>query len=755
MSDLPIDSADARPLPPGTQETAGHLRWRYLKDKLARYTVWVGGLSVIGALMLIFFYLLSEVLPLFGGAHFEARDRFTLPGSAAETLYVISEEQGEVGMRVDAAGGVVFMDLHTGQTREQTELPAELGDLHSVIEVAPENGLLAAIGNNGTVLLFRHHYRISYPDDKRFIDPDIEYPYGEEPVRLMDVAPLDVAVRDNEDQLAFYGLDSRGTVYMRVFDKVSSFLSDSIELEEEGELRFTPGMTANQVLVDPLLDWMYLIDRQAGRMAFYDLDGAEQPRLVQTAELDGAVLDADFLAGGVSVVVVGSSGVISQWFPARNAQGDWKLARIRDFSLPKGVKPTALGIELRRRVFAVGTQSGRLLMFHATAESEVADEQFGDAPIQEIRFSPRAKLMLLRSGDQLSGYDVENEHPEVSVSGLWGKVWYEGYEQPQYQWQSSAANADFEPKFSLTPLAFGTIKAAFYAMLFAIPLAILGAIFTANFMSAKMRQVVKPTVELMEALPTVILGFLAGLWLAPFIETHLAGVFVLLVLLPLSIPIFGYLWLQFPKSLRFLFPAGWEALLLLPVIMLVTWLSFLLAQPIEIYLFQGNMQTWMDRELGIGYDQRNSLVVGIAMGVAVIPTIFSITEDAIFSVPKHLSLGSLALGATPWQTLVGVVLPTASPGIFSAVMIGMGRAVGETMIVLMATGNTPVMDFSIFEGMRTLSANIAVEMPESEVGSTHYRLLFMAGLVLFLFTFVFNTLAEVVRQRLRQKYASI
>jgi len=149
------------------------------------------------------------------------------------------------------------------------------------------------------------------------------------------------------------------------------------------------------------------------------------------------------------------------------------------------------------------------------------------------------------------------------------------------------------------------------------------------------------------------------------------------------------------------------------------------------------------------------MVVGIAMGVAVIPTIYSIAEDAIFSVPKQLSLGSLALGATPWQTLVGVVLPTASPGIFSAVMIGTGRAVGETMIVLMATGNTAVMDFSMFEGLRTLSANIAVEMPESEVGSTHFRLLFLAGLVLFLFTFAFNTLAELVRQRLRQKYASI
>jgi len=167
------------------------------------------------------------------------------------------------------------------------------------------------------------------------------------------------------------------------------------------------------------------------------------------------------------------------------------------------------------------------------------------------------------------------------------------------------------------------------------------------------------------------------------------------------------------------------------------------------------MPRWMSNELGWAYEQRNSLVVGIAMGFAVIPTIFSIAEDAVFSVPKHLSSGSLALGATPWQTLLYVVLLTASPGIFSAIMVGMGRAVGETMIVLMATGNTAVMDLSIFTGFRTLSANIGVEMPEAAVGSTHYLLLFLSALVLFAFTFFVNTLAELVRQRLREKYSSI
>jgi phosphate transport system permease protein len=200
---------------------------------------------------------------------------------------------------------------------------------------------------------------------------------------------------------------------------------------------------------------------------------------------------------------------------------------------------------------------------------------------------------------------------------------------------------------------------------------------------------------------------------------------------------------------------GREALVQIPVIIILVLLALWLAQPIQNLFFSGDLRDWLSQEAGISYDQRNALVVGCAMGFAVIPTIFSIAEDAIFGVPRSLSDGSLALGATPWQSMVRVVLPTASPGIFSALMIGLGRAVGETMIVLMATGNTPIMDWNLFEGMRTLAANIAVEMPESEVASSHYRILFLAALVLFLFTFVVNTGAEVVRQRLREKYSSL
>jgi phosphate transport system permease protein len=149
--------------------------------------------------------------------------------------------------------------------------------------------------------------------------------------------------------------------------------------------------------------------------------------------------------------------------------------------------------------------------------------------------------------------------------------------------------------------------------------------------------------------------------------------------------------------------------------------------------------------------QRNALVVGFLMGFAIIPIIYTLAEDALSSVPHQLRLGSLGAGATPWQTATRIIIPTAMSGLFSAVMIGLGRAVGETMIVLMAAGNTSVLDWNMWTGFRTLSANLATEMPEAVAGSTHYRVLFLAAFTLFVITFVLNTIAESVRQRFRKR----
>lgn len=729
---------------------------RYIKDRLARYVVLVGGLGVIAALLLIFVYLASEVAPLFSGAHVEQRKTFAIPGDNAPTLYLAAEEQGEVGMRASASGQVSFFDLHSGVATKTEVLPLGERKLLSISSLSVEHGLLAAPLDDGSVLVFAHEYEITYPNDKRLITPSLSYPKSQTPLSFITGPVTSFAAREEGDSLLLVGADANGALNLKQYAQETSLFGEST-LTESPVQTLTPAVKPDILLLEPLLSWLYVIDREAGKIAFYKLNGSEAPELVEVQDAGSKITEARYLAGGISIVVAQADGKVTQWFPARRGEeGAYYLARVREFKVRSGSPVTAIGPELRRRGFAVGDATGQVTMFYATSGSRNHEEQVFDKPVERIAFNPRAKLMMALSADgQLRVNDVHNEHPEVSLSSLWGRVWYESYDEPKFLYQASSASSDFEPKFSLTPLALGTIKGAFYAMIFAIPLAVLGAIFTANFMSAEMRQVVKPAVEVLAALPSVILGFLAGLWLAPFVETNLPGVFLTLLLLPLSMPLFGYLWMRMPRALRLRVPPGWEAALLIPVIAFVVWLCFLAAHPIEYLFFSGNMQSWMDQTLGISYIQRNSLVVGIAMGIAVIPVIFSIAEDAIFSVPKHLTLGSLALGATPWQTLIGVVLPTASPGIFSAVMIGMGRAVGETMIVLMATGNTAVMDFSLFSGMRTLAANVAVEMPESEVGSTHFRLLFLAGLVLFIFTFLLNTLAEVVRSRLRKKYSSL
>ncbi|MBZ0328924.1 ABC transporter permease subunit [Halomonas sp. ANAO-440] len=305
---------------------------------------------------------------------------------------------------------------------------------------------------------------------------------------------------------------------------------------------------------------------------------------------------------------------------------------------------------------------------------------------------------------------------------------------------------------SLSPLAWGTLKAAFWALVFAVPMALGAAIHSSVYMSPRLRSRIKPTLELMEALPGVVIGFVAGLVLAPWVERHLAGAFALLLVMPLGILIAGGAWRWLSPALRQRLPLAWAGLWLAPWLAMLGLAALELAPWLEARLFAGDLRGWLDAELGIDYASRNALIVGLAMGFAVMPSVYALAEDALSGVPSSLGEGAQAMGATRWQTLWKVVLPAAAPGVFAAVMIGAGRAVGETMIVLMASGNTALMSLSPLEGMRSMAAGIAIELPEAVPGSDSYRLLILAALLLFLFTFLVNTMAEVVRSRLRRRY---
>jgi phosphate transport system permease protein len=379
----------------------------------------------------------------------------------------------------------------------------------------------------------------------------------------------------------------------------------------------------------------------------------------------------------------------------------------------------------------------------------------GGTPIRSVAFSPKGDgLAVLDTAGLMAIYEVRNPFPEVTLKTLFGAVWYEGYDQPEHVWQSSSGSDEFEPKYGLMPLVFGTFKGTLYALLLALPVSILAAIFTSQFMHPDLRGKIKPIVEMMAALPTVVLGFLAALWLAPLLERLFPALVGMSMLVPSVVVLISLVWHAAPTHIRGWFRPGTEALLLIPVIAATIIFCLWSNEWWADVLFGGDFTGWVVDRLGVHYDQRNAVVVGIVMGFAIVPIIYTIAEEALSNVPRNLVAGSLALGATRWQTVWRLVLLAASPGIFSAIMIGFGRAVGETMIVLMATGNTPIVDWSWTNGFRTLSANIAVEIPEAPHGSALYRILFLAALLLFVFTFAINTVAEIVRQRLRQRYTS-
>jgi phosphate transport system permease protein len=702
----------------------------------------LGGAAVIGAITLIFAYLLWVVAPIFIPGDIDPNIEFAVV--ERPTALVDVSENGSVFQRISTSGIVEFYGAGDGVPIAAFDLKTPVADASRVY---PEVDVYALITPQNEVLFLRTRYLVSFTDDVRQLTPKLSFPYSQQRIDLGPHHSFDALAFGNELTLAT-SLERTLTVRRYKGARNGSKLPTPTQVEISTQI------VPARLFLGPRAQWVYAISRE-GELEVIDLRSFAAITRLYRGRLvaDGVDMTAvEPLLGRQSLMVADTSGGVVQWSMYKQPGGT-HVEPIRAFETETPVRRFIM--EPRRKGFATLEGNGNLSLFYPTSGRLIAEFVASVDPNAAVAISPRSDAFISAPDDRsIRALELDNKHPEISFNTLWGKVWYEGYAEPIFSWQSSSADTDFEPKFSLTPLAFGTLKAAFYALLFAVPLAIMGAIYTAYFMAPQMRSWVKPGIEIMASLPTVILGFIGGLWLAPVIESHLSSTLSVLLMLPLGLFIFALVWSRLPDRWTKRF-AGWYGLLVTPLIVAMLIAAFDMGPWLEQTLFDGNSRAWIRETFGLNYDQRNALVVGIVMGLAVIPNIFSIAEDAIYGVPTHLTNGSLALGATPWQTLVHVVLLTARPGIFSAVMIGMGRAVGETMIVLMATGNTPLMDFNIFEGMRTFAANIAVELPESEVASSHYRILFLAALVLFILTFIFNTFAEIVRQRLRVRYGSL
>jgi phosphate transport system permease protein len=755
------------------QAAAGRARALRRADRTAAVLITLGGIGIVASVVGILVFVLAEAWPLFQGARGRPLDTLELaavpapsalptPAAApsvpaapvpAAPLVVAAplatgvDEYQLYLYQLRTDGRLAFFRMRDGSFAFEREVPLVAGVPLVAASRTLTGDRLAAATVDGRVALMQVRFQPRY-DGQTLADLDVTV----EERGVADLQAGGQALRE-----VSYHEDASGgqaVAALLADGSVATWRRSDPEAEpERARLRPEAGESVTHLRLGRTERLIAGTDR--GRVYHWDL--ASLPRLTSVSPIGGGPVTAlEWIIGDVTFVAATEDGSLSAWFAVRLHDDDPEPSMVRAHVFaPEGGPVVAMGASSRDKTFATAGRDGALVLRHMTAERTLLRLEGPEDP-QDVVLTPRNDALLSVQADGTVGrFAVDNPHPEITWDALFGKTWYEGYARPEYVWQSTGATSDFEPKFSLVPLVFGTLKGTFYALLFAIPLAVLGALYTSQFVHPSVRGKVKPTLEIMAALPSVVIGFVAGLWLASVIERLIVPVLMMMALLPLFGTSGVLVWRRLPRAaLRRLKP-GMEIALLLPLLLLGGWVALKLGPFAEAALFQGDFKLWLSTEFGLTYDQRNSLVVGLAMGFAVIPIIFTISDDAFSSVPSSLTAGSLALGASRWQTALRVVLPTASPGVFSAVMIGFGRAVGETMIVLMATGNTPVLDWSIFNGMRTLSANVAVEIPEAPYGGTLYRVLFFSAALLFLMTFLVNTLAEVIRQRLREKYRAL
>jgi phosphate transport system permease protein len=841
-------------------------------DRFADWAISIGGLAVILAVFGIMAFLVEVVVPLFSGATVESASRYALAANAApgRPLALVSDEYDTVALELSETGALRAFHLPSGRALAETVVA--LGPSPVTAFGRAPSGEFALGFADGTVRFGTIGFDVSLSADAdapasleslggddatdgtavysrvpggqtRRISPRIEL-LAAEPAAGAAIRALDVRIGGSVERptRSYVTVDAAGAVTIYRTESRMNLLTRALtETASRTALPAVPELGEVAGVLLPQLGKDVFLAERDGTVHRFDLRDAAHPVLAESTDLVPGEVELStiaFLIGDQSLVVGGSDGSVAVWFTVERPDSGTADGRglVRAHALePQPAPITAIAPSQRGKLFVTSDAQGGVWLRHATSEQTLLrlDGELG-GPAEAAALSPRDDGILAWGGARAAHWRVHAPHPETTLGTIFGRVWYEGYPEPGFTWQSSSGTDLFEPKLSLVPLIFGTLKATFYSLLFAIPIALAAAVYTSEFLHPRLRAAVKPTMEMMASLPSVVLGFIAALVLAPWVETRIASILLAAFAVPLALLAAALLWqlLPQPSALRLegvpklalvflavaagalaawrlgpaferaLFAGDFRAwltgtggpapllfLILLPVSFAVVallvargfgapirariralersragaldglvWLgTFGAALALAAVLAVALGALGLDARGGfVGtYVQRNTLVVGFAMGFAVIPIVYTIAEDAMSAVPSHLRAASLACGATPWQTAVSIVIPTAMSGVFAAIMIGMGRAVGETMIVVMAAGNTPILDWNVFNGLRALSANIAVELPEAVKDGSLYRMLFLAALVLFAMTFAVNTLAEVVRQRFRKRAAEL
>ncbi len=766
-----------KPNPPQIPERFRVSPATLVADKFMTGLIMVGGILIIVAVFFIFVFIAFKIAPLFRSA--EVSDKRTLPLPDRELVTFGIDEWLEVPYFVTAEGEIFFVDLDDPTKRHENRgmftvdkgLPDDFV-VHSVTHDTLRDRVVLT-SDDGRVIVKRIEYRPDFSEgrNRRMIAPSIE---ALPVIQLGESGrPVEGAVYAAGERVRLIGgyqdVDGTRNLNLAILtQRRTPFGVGPLEVGVQVDL--TPKLTGHpvQLLIPDTAD-AAVVAYDDGRVDYFRIRANGETEHVQTfTPMEDNPVGPLFAR---MEYVLGDQTIL--FFNQAGDHVAWNLAFIEEVSgrrfipskvfdpLPGGLD----GFSASRRNKTFLTTSGdhaRLTLM--TTMARRWEDNLGFVPRQAL-IAPRYNaLLFLDPTNNLHVKDMVDEHPIAGMKAYFARIQYEGRPGRIWDWQSDGG-ADFERKLSMVPLIIGTMKGTIYAMFIAIPIALLSAIYVSQFLRPSLKKVVKPTMEIMASLPSVILGFFAGMWLSPLISNAVPSVMLACVGVFVGALIMGFVWSQLPNSIRLSVPSGLEFVVVFFPAMLVAWLGWQFGQVVENWLFVqydevldrdvGSFRMWVVQALGWDFETRNALVVGFAMGFAVIPIIFTISEDSLSNVPNSFRSGSLALGASRWQTAIRIVLPTAAAGIFSALMIGFGRAIGETMIMVMATGNSVVQDFNPFTGMRTLSANIAVEISEAEQDGTLYRTLFLCAFILFVFTFTLNTIAELLRQWLRKRYRAV
>jgi len=716
-------------------------------DRLGALAVRGGGVGIVLTILFMTAYLILQAAPLVQQPRVDR--------NSILDIRVPPSLLGGVEPFLDAAwslrgdGTLEFRQLADGRLLStQPAFPLDAGETLVRAKASVDQGTLVAATSLGRLALVEIHPQVEYgaAEEGSSRPARIHRMEVGDPIWLQKAAgsgpPADFDAQRDGNRLFAAWISHGGTLTLLSGQEKHSLLGGS-----------KLSVTTRDLACEEPLDHLALLE--GGRLVAAGVSGAlhfwgrEGQPLGPVHGAEGApCVDLRSLIGGGTAVVLRKDGRVDLLVMGRGRDDAERLQLTA--SLAAGLQePRAIVPAPRERTFLL-VGDGAIQAGEATSRRLFPPVALADLPGRAV-FSPRQDAVAVFGKDgSLNLHRGRVGFPGVSPGTLFSKVLYEGAKGPEFTYQSTGGSDAFQPKVSLIPLIFGTLKGAFWAMLVAAPPALLAALYSARFLAGRTREFLKPMIELLAGLPSVILGFVGALYLAPVLEANLFGILLLVPAALLATLLLGWLRARIPSRFQAVLTPGRSLLLLLGLYSLLAWGMLNAGHSLEPVLLGGPLREWVLSSFGIPFEQRNSIVVGLAMGFAVAPLIFTLAEEAFRNVPEPLADASLALGATPWQTSLRVIVPVAVPGVLSALVLGLGRAVGETMIVLMAAGGTPIIEWNPFQGFRSLAANLATELPEAPMGGMLYRVLFLSALALFAMTFVVNTLAEMLRQRSRR-----